>query len=256
MNNDFSYINSFFSHIYIISIKRAKERHSKIEEVFNGLNYTFFWGVDDKELDIEKLKQEKVYDEKKAIEKHRYNKPMIKGMIGCSWSHKLVYEDCLKNKYDKVLILEDDTIPVENINLLFKNIVEQLPPDWDLLYLDYNKNTNFGVAQWIKQNMYHIQNSLGLLKWNHLMINNLHAKKYSDSLKTAGYHDFTSAYAINLKTAYILNQLQTPICFWPDHLLAFACSNKLLNAFISIPRLIIQESEINKHSIGSYAEEK
>jgi glycosyl transferase family 25 len=108
---DFTPLNNFFDFIYIITLERATERQQKITEPLEGLNYTFFYGVDKKDLTLDHLIESGIYDEKKAIELNRYDKPMNTGQVGCSWSHRLVYEDMLKNGYRKVLILEDDVVP-------------------------------------------------------------------------------------------------------------------------------------------------
>jgi glycosyl transferase family 25 len=248
-------LNSYFDHIYVITLQRAKERHEKINQVLEGLNYSFFMGKDNKEFVVAELQNKGIYCADKAKKVHRYSKGMTPGMIGCSWSHKLVYEDILKKNYKKVLILEDDVFPVEEGLLKFDTIINELPQDWELLYFDYNKNDKETVIHPVKKLIYHVQKQFGQLKWSHRHINNLFAKPYSKHLKIAGHHDYTDAYAITNSGAKKLLELQNPIAFWPDHLLAYACSNKIIKAFISVPKLFLQESQTNKSAVGSYAEE-
>ncbi|HRH60361.1 MAG TPA: glycosyltransferase family 25 protein [Chitinophagaceae bacterium] len=252
---DFSALNNYFDKIYVITLHRATERHEKIRTALRGLNFEFFPGADNKEFSVEALKAEGVYDEALAIEHHRYSKPMNPGMLGCTISHKMVYEDVIKNNYQRVLIFEDDVQPAAANIAAFPEITEELPDDWDVVYFDYSKNSDFKFSSALKQGVYHAQKFFFGMKYSHTAINNLFAKDYSPHLKTAGYHDFLSAYAITNKAAKLLVQLQTPISFWSDHLVAYASSNQLLKSFITVPKLFLQESQFNKELTGSYAEE-
>ena len=56
------------------------------------------------------------------------------GRIACALGHFLVYEDIVKNGYQKCLILEDDFIFSSEINNVFSNIVNDIPDNWELLY--------------------------------------------------------------------------------------------------------------------------
>jgi GR25 family glycosyltransferase involved in LPS biosynthesis len=84
----------------------------------------------------------------------------------------------------------------------------------------------------------------------------LYARKFSEHLFLAGYHDFTSAYAITESAAKKLINLQTPVAFVADNLLAHACSNLLINGLVSSPKVFLQESQLqDKKTRESYVEE-
>lgn len=246
----FAALNQFFNHIYVITLQRATQRHENIKKDLDGLNYSFFFGADKKNFSIEELEQQGIYNEGLAIEAHRYNKPMNGGQIGCAWSHKLVHEDMLEKGYQKVLILEDDVTVTEEGLARFSDIINELPPDWELLYLDYAKNEKRTAATFFKQSVYHLQKLFGGLKWSHTTINNLFARSYSPHLKHAGFHDYTDAYAITASAARKLADLQTPIIFVADNILAHACTNKIVNGFIAVPKVFSQESQSNKSSVS------
>jgi glycosyl transferase family 25 len=253
--NIFEQINDYFDYIYILTIERAIERHKKIDNNLNGLNYSFFYGIDKMNLNIDDLIKSNLYDDEIASKKNRYHKSMKVGEIACSMGHKAIYEHAIQNNYQKILILEDDVISNEEGVKQFSQIMKQLPANWDILYFDYFKNEHKNFFTYSKQIVYHIQKILGLLKWSHTTVNNLFASKYSANLKKAGYHDFASAYAITLNAAKILLHLQTPIVFPADHLLPFAITNNILTGFISMPKVFLQQSQSNKSIIGSYVEE-
>lgn len=255
-NINIAILNSYFNKIYILTIPRATERHAQINEALNGLSFEFFYGIDKKDLNKEDLISKKNYCEKKSIENSRYYKPMKLGEIACSLGHKMIYEDVLKNNYTKVLVLEDDVFFNHNGFNIITSIIEQAKKvNWDILYFDYNKNESKKWFHPIKQILYHIQFKIGLLKWNHTVINNLFAKKYSTNLKFAGYHDYTSAYAINKVAAKKLLEIHSPISFPSDHALAHCITNNYLKGFIVVPKVFIQKSQNNAKTYGSYVED-
>ena len=240
---DYSAINQFFDHVYVITVESSADRQQRIEEVLEGLNYTFFTGSDKKDFTIDQLIEEGIYDEEKAIALHRYNKPMNTGQIGCCWSHRLVYEHMLKHNYKTALILEDDVVPQKEGVELVTQMLGELPADWGMVYFDYHKNLHRNFATWIKLWIYHIKKFFGRLKWSHKTIDNLYTKKHSEHLRCAGYHDYTSAYAITAAAAKSLIDLQTPLAFVADNLLAHACSNKLVKGFVTVPKVFVKASQ-------------
>lgn len=253
---DFTPLNSFFDHIYLITLERETERQQKIAEKLEGLNYTYYYGVDKKELTLDDLIEKKIYDEQKAILMHVDDKPMNTGQIGRSWSHRLVYEDMLKNGYNKVLILEDHIVPNKEGLALFEEMLKELPESWELLYLDYHKNLRRNFGTWMIQQAYHIKRFFGKLKWSRETINNFYARKFKEHLFMAGFHDFSSAYAITYTAAKKLIDLQTPLAFVADDLLSYACSNLLVKGFVSCPKVFLQESKLqDKKTRADYVEE-
>ncbi len=242
--------NNYFDHIYVITLKRATERQAQIAKDLAGLRYDFFWGSDKLELDIPAMAAANAYNEEKAKELHRYSKGMSPGQIGCSLSHKRIYEDVLQKNYQRVLILEDDVYPV-NLEQMAA-VINALPADWQLVMLDYYKNE---TPNWFKQQWYHVQHALGKLKWNHTMIRNRYPRPVNRYIKTAGYHEFTDAYCITNTAAKVLLDLQTPLCFIADSLLPYATTNGLVKGYITIPKLFAQTSTGEGRSSVSFVEE-
>ena len=238
--NDFTTLNNFFDHIYVISLRRAIGRQEEIKKNLAGLHYDFFWGEDKQDHSIVDVTLNGIYDETMAVKNHRYHKTFSGGQICCAWSHRNVYKEILDKGYKKVLILEDDVIAHKDIEIISPLVFSELPANWDLLYLDYDKNEKNNV---LKKYWYHIQKALGGLIWSHTMIENLYPKKFSEHLASAGFHDFSSSYAITSAAAAKLLKLQSPISFLADNLLATACTTKLVNGFIVRPKLFSQLSQ-------------
>lgn len=250
----FDEINTYFDHIYVLTIKRATDRHQSIQHQLQGLNYSLFFGTDKQALSTEQLISAKVYDPVLAQKNHRYNKEMKPGEIACSLGHKAIYEDMVNKNFSKVLILEDDVIVNKDGIGLFSSIFSEIPGNWDIIYFDYNKHINNNLFTQLKKIVYHIQKKLGQLKLSHRTIRNLYAISLSKHVRKAGYHDYTSAYAITRSAAEKLIELQSPVSFPSDHLLAYAVTNEYIKGFITIPKLFIQLSQQKQSDYTSYVE--
>jgi glycosyl transferase family 25 len=241
---EFTSLNNFFDHIYIITLERETERQENIIKCLEGLNYSFFFGIDKKTLVMKDLIADGIYDEAKTIALSRFDKPMNTGQIGSSWSHRLVYEDIIKNDYKNALILEDDVSALREGIEQFGNSMKELPANWDLIYFDCQKNLCRNLGTFMRQVGYHIRSLFGKLKWNHTEINNMYARKYSENFLVAGMHDCSTAYAISKTAVKKLVRLQTPICFLPEGLLSHVSTNKRVNAFVYKPKTFEKDRKL------------
>lgn len=241
MQPGFSILNQYYDHIYVLTLERAKSRQEKIRHSLDGLNYEFWLGKDKANFNVEDLSANGIYNEAAARKIHRYNKPMNAGQIGCSWSHRCIYEDVLAKGYQRVLIFEDDALPNPPALEHTQQVLDELPADAGLLFWGYGDQYIPGSLSRLTQMVYHVQHSLGLLKWNHKMISNLYPRPYSAHLYTAGFHDFTYAYGITQQCAATLLELQTPIQYIADNLLAWACTNKWVNGYITKEKMFLHD---------------
>lgn len=234
-------LQNSFDKIFVVTVPRFTDRHKKISENFRGLSFEFFWGADKLQIDPEKVKQDGTYDEAKAKKLQRQGKGLNLGEIACSLSHRMLYAEMIKHDWKKILILEDDVLPlIENMNVL-PNAMKELPEGWELVYLGYLKHEKITPALKRKQFFYKILSALGLMKWNYTMVSNLLPKPFGTRLKKAGFHDCTHAYAITLSAAKKLLEAQTPVVYRADDLLSATILKGDLNAFITIPKFFDQE---------------
>ena len=247
----FSALNDFFDKIYVITLRRATERHRHIQKELAGLPFELFFGVDKQELDIQELKERGIYDEPLAIRHHRYTKPLLPGMIGCSWSHRNVYEDIIQNKYRSALILEDDVIIDKSSMHLLPSVLSQVPAHWELLYFGYARHEQKQVFPF-KKLIYSFQRLFGKHKFSYRTIKNLYPEPVSENIYTAGYHDQTHAYAVSLSGAQKLKKLQEPISYIADNLLAHAATNKIVNAYVTRPKFFHQLSQGDTKKAQTY----
>ena len=240
---NFEPLNNYFDRIFVITLKRATERHEQIRKALQGLNYEFFFGEDKHDHNLQELSSVNIYNQQRSIQLHRYNKPMTLGHICCSWSHLHIYEKMVAENWQRVLIFEDDVFVNEDNDKYIPEILKQLPDTWELLYFGWEKNEKVTWASKMKQWLYHLQHSLSLMKLNHTQIKNLYPKKYSANLMKAGFHDCTHAYGITLPAAKKLKELQTPIVLNADSLLTYAITNRFIEAYIAVPKIFNQQSQ-------------
>lgn len=242
MNESLALLNNYYDKVYILSVEAAEVRRNLFTDQFTGLNYSFFFGADKNKFRTEDLIEKRIYSDELTRKHHRYNKTMKPGEIACAWSHKLMYEEIIANNYNRVLIFEDDAIPDVNMIKNIPQILEEIPADCELLMWGWDKNGKPTIGSRLKQFVYHIQHSIGKLKWNHHIIRNIYAQPFSKHLKKAGFHDYTYAYAINRAGAEKLIQMQTPIQYIADNLLAYAASSGIVNGYITWPQVFLHDT--------------
>lgn len=242
VNDPFKYLNEYYDKIYVLSVPAAEVRRKLFAERFKGLNYTFFYGADKNNFTIEELIGNNIYSEELTKKHHRYDKVMKPGEIACSWSHKMMYEDMIKNNYGKVLIMEDDAVPDPKMMGQIPAILSEIPADCEVLMWGWDKNGESNLNTTFKKLGYDIQHLAGQLKWDHTIIKNLFAKPFSKHLKHAGFHDYTYSYAITRTAADKLIQMQTPVQYIADNLLAHAITKNIVHGYIVYPAAMLHDN--------------
>lgn len=114
-NNPF---NNFVDKTYVINLERRKDRLKHITEEMQkiGVSFTRFNAIDGKTLKLN-------FNEVK------------KSQIGCYRSHIGVIKDALKNNFNTIAVFEDDVIFCKDFQTRFKYYSENIPGDWDIMYL-------------------------------------------------------------------------------------------------------------------------
>jgi GR25 family glycosyltransferase involved in LPS biosynthesis len=140
------------------------------------------------------------------------------------------------------MIFEDDAVPESSVLNNVEIILSEIPRDCELLMWGWAKNGDLRMGSFLKKIAYHIQHKIGLLKWDHQLIRNMYALPYSDHLKKAGFHDFAHAYAITRGGAEKFIQMQTPIQYIADNLLAHAITRNIVSGYIVYPAAILHDN--------------
>jgi len=117
-------LNKVFDRVYIIHIDERKDRLVHLQNEANkiNLNYILFSAWTPKKLNLRD---------------HALN-----GRIACAMSHATIWEECIKDKVNKVLILEDDFIINNNFTERFSISWMKAPKDWEILNFKCNRSSN------------------------------------------------------------------------------------------------------------------
>ena len=256
METPFAFLNAYFDKIFVVSLQRAIDRQSTLAFHLRGLNYEIFWAKDKQEFSLEEVIQQGIYDEKKALSYNRHGvKKLAHGEVACAWSHRSVYERVIAEGLKRVLVFEDDAEPNQTTLDLLPHTLQQLPSDWELVYLGFLKNEEVERKHWRKRQFYKLLATFKGYKWlTRKEVNNLYPKPFSENLRVAGLHDCTHAYAITQSAAQKLLKAQTPIYSSADELLTHEVLRGHLKAFICNPTFFDQQGfgGVGHRGTGSY----
>ena len=248
-------LNIFFDKIFVISIDRNQHRLDNFIKCNPKLNFEIFKGIDGKLLfpELEHVSFfSDVFFKTNDLDKvscSRFNK----GQLGCAMSNRLVHKLIVENSYKQVLILEDDALLNSNYLQDFKLATNELPNNWELLYLGFNPITNFSkniFFRMLTRIMYFIKPvNIDGMKSNSLKFR-FFPKEYSKNLNIPGLYTGTHAYALSNKGAIKLLNLDSPLKKGFDILLMHSNYNKLINSFsmkkpLFVPNKNFETSLIN-----------
>lgn len=241
-------LKSIHNHTYILTLPDNIERQKQISKYFSEIDADLFYGINKKDVSKETLIAEGIYNKKKAMEIDRSSRDMTLGHICCSLGHRMIYQDMLDCGYEKVLVFEDDAIPLDINDEIVEQMIAEIPADADLIYWGWMGGEKVPPFATVKQNIYKLQHSVGTLIYNHKMIDNLYSRPYNQYFRKAGKHFCAHAYTINRHAAQKLIEWQTPIVLNADNALMYAVLNGDIKAYIALPKLFAQGSiEDRKH---------
>lgn len=117
-------MNDYFDKIYCINLDRRYDRWLDCISEFNKINLLVdrFSAFDGFALPI--------------------MSDVSPGALGAIYSHKAIISNAKKEKFNKILIMEDDVEFHENVLELFDEIQHEIPDDWDLLFFGGNHSLN------------------------------------------------------------------------------------------------------------------
>lgn len=253
----FDTLNEMFDKIYIMTLKRSVDRHPVFKKRLDGLNYEIFWGVDGQKLNIDKLEEDGLYDPEKAktIKKDLKLPPhdLSLSILGCALSHIGIYKDVVKNGYRNVLIMEDDITVDHSKNGYLQNALDELPPDWELLYLGYLNNNNeidFQAKLRIRF-IYPVLSLFGYKRYNPHTYRCKYPRPYSGHLELPGFHYGAHAYGVTLEGVKKILDEQSPIVREADNAISEMCKHEKIKAYRVKERVFHQDREQFESQINS-----
>ena len=245
----FDILNNYFDKIYVVTLRKSKDRHEHLKQELDGLNYTFFWGVNGKELNVDELQRNGIYQplHTRFIKQlnGRKTEALNGARIGCALSHVGVYKEILHNNYSRTLILEDDLFVCSKTPEKLEKSLQELPDDWELFYLGHywsHKSTSLKAKLWLTACK--IVSSLRFRKYDPKAMRGRLRRPYSDHLERSGYQYGTHAYAVTPAGAKKILEFQTPVIQESDNAIASLCQNEWINAYNSKPSIFCQNTEL------------
>ena len=234
-------LNGYFDKILLLTIERNFHRLEGINKNFNGLNIEVFMGVDGGKLNIQELQStgeiapniNQIYKQNNLDYLNLRVGPLLKNQIAVASSHKKMYQYIKDNHFQKVLILEDDAIPLEKNLQYLAETLKQVPADCELLFLGHIYNNDFSFFG--KLRYYYLTNffyRIGLRTKAVIRKKKSYPADFSSMLKKQGGHIGTHAYALIGQGASKLLALQTPLTYGASDLLTMdAVANHKICAY-------------------------
>ncbi|HRG82572.1 MAG TPA: glycosyltransferase family 25 protein [Chitinophagaceae bacterium] len=248
-------LQSYFDKVLVLTVPRFKDRHEKVKQRLQGIQFDFFYGFDKQDLTETLIREQYHYNKKNTLAPGYYFKPLNSGEIACSLSHRMIYQAMINQQWKKVLVLEDDVVPDEQELAALESCLQELPADWDLFYLGYLKNDQLKAGKKWQNSWYQLLALIGLSKMPLKMVKNRLPKNFSPHLWKAGFHDCTHAYAISLNGAQKLLAAQTPVTYRADNLLSDLVLKEELKAFAS-KKFLFNQEVFTDHTDRSHIREK
>lgn len=233
-------LNAFFDRIWVITLRRATDRHDLLARALAGLRYEIFHGQDKLDLDLADLIVRGVYDDGRARRLHRHGRGMHLGQIACAMSHAAVWRRIVEEGHRRVLVFEDDAVPVEGAIGLVPEALAQLPESWELLYLGYDRNEEVTLRRRLNRAAYVVFGALGLIRWSAREARNLLPRPYAANLRRAGFHDYLHAYGLTRRAAEKLLAFQTPVVLNSDTAATRLVLRGEIEAYVTEPKLFVQ----------------
>ncbi|XP_033223399.1 glycosyltransferase 25 family member-like [Belonocnema kinseyi] len=127
------------SKVYVINLLRRPERRRRVKNCFDelGIAVQVIDAVDGRILNYTILKSKGITVMPGYIDIYE-KRPMTLGEIGCFLSHYNIWNKVVKNKYERVMIFEDDVrfLPYFRQNLtVVLDELQRLNLEWDLLFI-------------------------------------------------------------------------------------------------------------------------
>ncbi len=120
-----SYINSVVDKVYVINLDKDTERLASIDRQLRDCNITYerFSGVVGKHI---------ASDSRLSPFCCQF---CTDGIKGCALSHHTIWEEVIANRYQAVMVLEDDVVVPPNFQDKVRDILQRVPEDWEVIYL-------------------------------------------------------------------------------------------------------------------------
>lgn len=149
MSNKYSTFG--FDKVYVINLKRRKDRKKILIESFPTIDFTFIEAIDSNDLNQKQLLKDKILNSS-FFDPHGM---VSMGVFACALSHKKAWDQALSDKVENALILEDDVILQKPFNILkedgsftdlYQDMLDEIKNiDYDLIHLGKKSRNTMGI---------------------------------------------------------------------------------------------------------------
>lgn len=245
MSSDKADINNLVDKIYVLTIERNSDRHPNVRSILKGTSFEFWYGLDARDEFNGKKYVSDIEDNffiENEIDKGFASSSTI-GQFGAYLSIKKMIDYIAKSEYEKVLLFEDDLLPLnKDWKNIFKKSFEELPGDWDILLLGYFYDGSlykYSYKRYMRPIIKAYNRLRHFLKKKSL-IRNL-PLKFSKHLDISGYSMGGHAYCLSKKGAQLLSSYLSPMRDSGDLLISRLVVEKKIKAFSVYPCLFFQD---------------
>jgi GR25 family glycosyltransferase involved in LPS biosynthesis len=244
-------LRKYHDAVYVVTAPGFDERQKSAREQLGEGNFEFVYGINKASTSKDELIKQGIYDENRAIELDRSSKPMTVGAVCCSIGHANAYRQMIAKGINRALIFEDDVSLNPVAEERIAAILNSLPVDHQLVYWGWSGVERKPRLGTFKQQIYKLQHSIGVLKYNPTMIDNLYPAELNDHFKTAGKHFGAYAYSVTLDAAEILLKWNMPVVLNADNALMYAVLNGDVRGHVSREKLFGELSQGRPGTIQS-----
>ena len=154
-------VENLYDKIYVISLDRTPKRYAHVKKQLDRFNlkHEKFSAIDGKLITVTdteenlpipwkaiyrrgyrygailKISQKQQYKDAEFLYKHDRYTPNL-GEFGCAMSHRAVWTDAVKHNYKRVIVFEDDIKLEDDFLPKLALIMNNLPDDFDVFFLD------------------------------------------------------------------------------------------------------------------------
>lgn len=131
--------------VFVISLKEAHQRRQRMEKILGelSLDFTFIDAIDGRDFN---MADHQNYDGQKR--RRYFGRDLGGGELGCTLSHKKIFQMMLDQNIERALILEDDIIFYDNFMNALEDVLNTKTP--------YDMVRFFGALKVLKHKNYQI----------------------------------------------------------------------------------------------------
>jgi|GEM_PF-2971642 len=241
-----SEINRLVDKVYVLTIARNADRHPNVQSILKNIPFEFWIGFDAK---VNFPKQKYVCDIQEEFflsndVDRKFAEGSTIGQFGAYLSIKKMIDHVARSGYNRVLIFEDDMLPLKsNWESILQKALEELPADWDILLAGYLYDGTLYKYSYIRSLRIIVKTYNGLKSFfkKGKIIKRLPAK-FTKHLDVSGYSTGGHAFCLSRKGATILSSYLTPMRDSGDLLISRLIVEEKIQAFSVYPCLFIQDN--------------